>query len=71
MIFLFRRFLIMSDIKNQPERSLKGISSNTSIYYKLRQSYLIIDIEPAVDDSKRQNDPSSPSFLTNLISPSK
>jgi hypothetical protein len=54
----------VSDVKHQPERSLKGIPSNTSIYYKLRQSYLIIDIEPIVDNSKRQNDQSCSLFLT-------
>ena len=50
IIFPFGRFLIISDIKNQPESSLKGIP--------------FIDIEPTVDNTKPQNDQSSSSFLT-------
>jgi hypothetical protein len=58
-------------MKHQHHCSSKILTYNTSIFYKLRQSYLIIDIEPNVDDNnKRPNDHSFFSLIKSYTSPS-
>lgn len=61
----------MVDIKHQHQCSSKPIAYNASIFYKLRQSYIIIDIEPKVDHTQRPNDQSYYSILTDYLPISK
>ncbi len=58
----------MVNIEHQHQCSSKTFVYNASIFYKLRQSYLIIDIEPTVDKSESSNDQSFPSIAKDYIS---
>jgi hypothetical protein len=57
----------MVNIEHQHQCSSKAIAYNTSIFYKSRQSYLIIDIEPIVDKSQDSKDQSSSSIFKDYI----
>ncbi len=54
--FSYRDCLIMINAEYQHQCSSNAIAYNTSIFYKLRKSYLIIDIEPTVDKSQHPSD---------------
>jgi hypothetical protein len=54
--FSYRDCLIMINTEYQHQCSSNAIAYNTSIFYKLRKSYLIIDIEPTVDKSQHPSD---------------
>ncbi|CAF4665375.1 unnamed protein product [Rotaria sp. Silwood1] len=53
----------MVDIQHQHQCSSKAIAYNTTMFYKQRKTYLIIDIEPIVDDKPLTNDESYPSIF--------
>ena len=57
----------MVNIVHQHQCSSKAIVYNTSIFYKLRQSYLIIDVEPMIDRTERSNDQSYYSAFKDYI----
>ena len=51
----------------QYQCSSRALAYNASILYKLRQSYLVIDIEPIVDKSPASNDDSFDSLVKNYL----
>jgi hypothetical protein len=61
----------MAGIKHQHQCSSEVLVYNGSIFYKLRQTYLIIDIEPRVDHTQRSNDQSYYSLIKDYIPYSK
>ncbi|CAF1249801.1 unnamed protein product [Rotaria sordida] len=58
----------MADIQHQHHCSSDAIAYNATMFYKPRKTYLIIDIEPTVDDRQRTNDESHFSIFKDYMS---
>lgn len=57
----------MNIIEHQHQCSSKLLINNNSIFSKLRQSVLIIDIEPTVDKNHKYKDKSSESVVNDYL----